>query len=141
MAYIINPSPIELKTFVLDNAAVQSITAFTDINLQVSTGRPFAIIGASLQYQGTNNFSDQVAAGFVYLTNIAGAGIIATYQDASFTRLLLRPGEAFNFVVNQDPSAPSYGPKYVDDELNIVFDADYSTGDGIFIIKIAGFYF
>jgi hypothetical protein len=139
MAYILDQQGITVRTFTLDNATVQSITAGNQIILQQTSGRPFAIIGASLLYtNATIQYKSTVAGGYAYL--FVNGILMAQYQDLTATSLDINPGFAFNYQVNYDQSAPSFCGQYRDDEIAIDFDGSYSQGDGEFIIKVAGFY-
>lgn len=141
MAYILEQTGLIVRTFTLDNATVQSITAGTPIILQQSSGRPFAIIGASLLYtNATVQFKSTIAGAYAYL--LVNGILMAQYQGLPpAVSLDINPGFGFNYQVNYDQSAPSFCGLYRDDEISIDFDGNYSQGDGEFIIKVVGFYF
>jgi len=140
MGYLINEAGIVRKTFVLSNADVQNISAFTPIIINQSTGRPFAIISCSMLYiNGTNNFNTAVAGGAVTLGYSAG-GINGVWIDPSFTKITLPNNHGFNFVVSQDPSQPAYGAVFRDDEIYVEFDSAYATGDGELKFDLVGIY-
>lgn len=140
MGYLISQESLIVKAFSLDNATIQTITAGSQIILQQTSGRPFAIIGASLLYtNATINYKSTVGAGYAYL--FVGGQLMAQYQDLSAVALDINPSFAFNYQVNYDQSGPLFCAPYRDDEIAIDFDGSYSQGDGEFIIKVAGFYF
>jgi hypothetical protein len=141
VAYILDQTGLIVRTFTLDNTTVQSITAGNPIILQQSSGRPFAIIGASLLYtNATIIYKSTVAGAYAYL--FVNGQLMAQYQGLPpSTSLDINPGFAFNYQVNYDQSAPSFCGKYKDDEISIDFDGNYSQGDGEFVIKVVGFYF
>jgi hypothetical protein len=141
MSFIVNPTGIILLTFTVDNATMQTLTAGTPLILQQPSGRPFAIIGASLLYtNATIQYKSSVAGAYAYL--FIGGQLMGQFQDLPpATSLDINPGFAFNYQVNYDQSAPSFCAQYRDDEISIDFDGSYSQGDGEFIIKVVGFYF
>lgn len=139
MSFIVNPTGIILLTFEVDNATVQSITAGTPITLQQPTGRPFAIVGASLFYtNATVQYKSTVGAAYAYLF-VAGS-LMGLYKDPG-TSLDINPGFAISYQVNYDESGPLFCAPFRDDDIQIDFSDSYAQGDGEFIIKVAGFYF
>jgi hypothetical protein len=141
MAYILEQNGLIVRTFTVDNATMQTLTAGTQLILQDSSGRPFAIIGASLLYtNATIQYKSTVAGAYAYL--FIGGQLMGQFQDLPpATSLDISPGFAFNYQVNYDQSAPSFCAQYRDDEISIDFDGSYQQGDGEFIIKVVGFYF
>jgi hypothetical protein len=139
MSFIINPTGLVVLTFTLDNATVQSITAGTPITLQQPSGRPFAIVGASLLYtNATLQYKSTVGSAYAYL--FVGGSLIGLYQG-TLTSLDINPGFAFSYQVNYNQSGPLFCAPYRDDDILIDFSDSYSQGDGEFVIKVVGFYF
>ena len=139
MSFILNPAGIILLTFTVDNATVQSITAGSPIPLQTASGRPFAIVGASLLYtNATVQYKSNVGAAYAYL--FVGGSLMGLYKDPG-TSLDISPGFAISYQVNYDESGPLFCAPFRDDQIEIDFSDSYAQGDGEFIIKVAGFYF
>lgn len=139
MAYILEQNGLIVRTFTVDNATVQSITAGSPIVLQQPSGRPFAIIGASLLYtNATIQYKSNVGAAYAYL--FVGGILMGLYKDAA-TSLDINPDFAISYQVNYDESGPLFCAPFRDDDISIDFSDSYAQGDGEFIIKVVGFYF
>jgi len=139
VAYILDQTGLIIRTFTLDNATVQSITAGTPIVLQQPSGRTFGIVGASLLYtNATVQFKSTVGSGIANL--IVGGSLMGQYRDGG-TSLDISPGFAFSFQVNYDESGPIFCLPFRDDDISLDFLDSYAQGDGEFVIKVVGFYF
>lgn len=139
MAYILDQQGITVRTFTLSNAEVQTITAGSPIILQQSSGRPFALVGASIYYiNATTQFKTNTAGGYAYI--LVDSVLMGQYQDFSLTSFTLNPGFAVSYQVNYDQSGPLFCGPFRTDEIAIDFDGSYGNGDGELIIKVAGFY-
>ena len=141
--FILQPAPVVLLQTQLDNAFLQAITAGTDYTIFDATGAPFAMLGASIWYTGAStNFTLLAPGTSIYLKYRNGGDVAAVYQDTlSGTGFLkIDPSNAASFVVNYDPTAPNFGPQFSDSEINIGFDGDYQTGDGVLNVYVWGWY-
>ena len=140
MAYILDQNGLIVRTFTLTNAQLQNIIGGAPIVLQVSTGRPFAIVAASMLYtNATVLFETQAGNGSVSL--LVESSIAAYYQSLGNTNFSLNPNFAMSYQVNYDLSGPLFTDPYDGDKIAILFDSNYNTGDGELLIKIFGFYF
>ena len=140
MSFIVNPAGLVVYEFTLNNVQLQNIIGGAPITLQASTGRPFAIVAASMLYRnGTIMFETQAGNGSVAL--LVESSIAAYYQSLGFTNFSLNPNFAMSYQVNYDLSGPLFTDPYDGDKIAILFDSNYNTGDGELLIKILGFYF
>jgi hypothetical protein len=140
MSFILNPAGLVIYEFVLDNIQLQNIIGGNPIVLQSGTGRPFAIVAASMLYRNaTIQFETVPGAGSAII--LVESSVAAYYQSANTSTFSLLPNYAMSYQVNYDLSGPLFTDPYNGDKLAILFDSDYSTGDGELLIKIFGFYF
>lgn len=143
MITVFKASPIQLIKTTFDNATLQGIVAGNELNVSAAIGRPFAMIAASLYYsQATTDFSLTPGGVSAVLNYRTGGDAAAVWQDtlSGSGFLKISANSAINMVVNYDPTAPNFAPEYSDSEINLVFDGDYQTGDGILTVYVWGQY-
>lgn len=140
--FILQPAPVVLLKTQLDNSIVQGITAGNEINLFTATGRPFAILGAALYYTDATLFFSTDIGISAWLNYRSGGDVAAIYQDTlSGTGFIkIEPNNAVSLLPAYDPSAPNFSPQYSDSEINLVFDGNYNSGDGVLNVYVWGWY-